>query len=183
MKKWSLVFLLMSLGIMTALAQNLQTDKAVTAITFKVKNLGLNVDGVFSEFKIVANFEEDKLSESYFAGTAVVKSIDTGINQRDKHLQKADYFDSERFPELTLTSDKLTKIGEREYEFKGQLSIKGKIKPLTFPITVERTAKGILVKGKFDINRLDFGVGASSWILKKKVRVSIVYQGNFVEHG
>ena len=179
MKKLILFLLIISSVTITLDAQNLTTDKAGTAISFKIKNLGFNVDGSFSDFKVDANFEADNLPNSYFVGTAVIKSIDTGIEGRNNHLQAEEYFHSEQYPEIKLASDKLKKTGTNQYEFTGKLTIKGKTKSLTFPITLEKSGQSILVKGNFEINRLDFEVGESSWVLKKKVKVAIAYKGNF----
>ncbi len=179
MKNCLLALGLLCLGSTTLYSQNLDTDKTKTTISFKIKNLGLNVDGTFSDFEVKANFEENNLSESYFIGTAAIKSIDTGIKARNKHLQKKEYFHSEQFPAIKLASDNLKKIGGNQYEFTGQLTIKGKTKVLTFPITIEKTTTNLIAKGNFELNRLDFEVGKSSWVLKKKVKVAIVYKGNF----
>ena len=94
-------------------------------------------------------------------------------------MQAEEYFHSEQFPEIKLASDILKKTGTNQYEFMGQVTIKGKTKKLNFPITLEKLAQSILVKGNFEINRLDFEVGKSSWVLKKKVKVAITYKGNF----
>ena len=179
MKNIFLYSIMIYLGLTVLNAQNLNTDKEVTAISFKIKNLGLNVNGTFSEFKVKANFDEANLQDSYFTGTANISSIDTGIKARDKHLQADEYFHSEQYPEIELASDKLKKLGDGQYEFTGKLSIKGKTKNIVFPISVENTGNSIIAKGNFEINRLDFKVGKSSWVLKKKVKISIVYKGNF----
>ncbi|MEM1123716.1 MAG: YceI family protein [Bacteroidota bacterium] len=179
MKK--IVFLLLLVGWIPTFgyAQNLKTNIANTNISFKIKNLGFNVDGTFSDFEVKANFEEDNLSASYFRGTAKIQSIDTGIKARDEHLQKEDYFHSEKFPEIKLTSKELKKVAEGKYEFIGELAIKGKTQTVTFPIALEKSGNSLTVTGNFEINRLDFEVGESSWVLKKTVKVAIVYQGNF----
>lgn len=163
----------------TILSQNLTTDTVGTSISFKIKNIGLNVNGNFPEYKIKANFDRDNLSNSYFSGIAIIKSIDTGVQARNKSLQKKDYFHSEQFPEMTLSSSEIKLLDVGRYEFKGELSIKGKTKTITFPFTTEETDEYIILKGAFEINRRDFRVGKSSLILSKKVRVSIIYKGLF----
>ncbi|MEM6320926.1 MAG: YceI family protein [Bacteroidota bacterium] len=179
MKKSLLFLFLIGLAPMYLQAQNLTTDVEGTNISFKIKNLGFNVDGTFSDFAVKANFDENNLSDSYFKGTAQIQSIDTGIKARDEHLQKADYFHSEQYPVIKLTSRELKKVAEGKYEFIGDLSIKGKTQTVNFPIALEKSENSLTVSGNFEINRLDFEVGESSWVLKKKVKVAIVYQGNF----
>ena len=178
MKKLFVYLILMSLGTTIVFSQNLSTDKTGTSISFKIKNVGITVDGTFSDFQVKANFDRDNLSNSYFSGTATIQSIDTGIGARNKSLQKEEYFHSTQFPELKLSSDEIKKIGEDKYEFIGNLSIKGKTQKITFPFTIEKTENYLIAKGSFEINRLDFKVGKSSWILNKKVEVLIIYKGN-----
>ncbi len=166
-------------GTITSFSQNLNTEATGTTIAFQIQNLGRNVDGSFSEFTLSANFEKNDLDNSYFSGTAKIQSINTGNKKRDKSLQKAKYFDSEKFTELRLASSKITKLESNRYEFYGELSIKGTTKKITFPFTIEELPNQIRVKGSFEVNRLDFNVGESSWILSKNVKVSITYLGNF----
>ncbi len=179
MKNLFITIILISFGTTTIFSQNLSTNKDGTIISFQIKNFGLQVDGAFSEFKVKANFDRDNLPNSYFTGTAVIKSINTGIEARNNSLQKKEYFDSKQFPEMTLTSNEIKKLEDGRYEFIGKLSIKGKTQKVTFPITIEEASSHIIAKGDFEINRLDFKVGGSSWVLNKKVKISIIYKGNF----
>lgn len=179
MKNTFFVLFCFTLCTSTLGAQNLITNKSGSSISFVIQNMGMNVDGHFSDFRMKASFDENDLSSSYFSGTAMIKSIDTGVNARNNSLQEKKYFDSAAYPEITLTSDKITKVSGSKYEFSGKLGIKGKTKSIKFPITVEKTTKGIVAKGKFEINRLDYEIGKSSWVMKDKVKVTIVYTGNF----
>lgn len=79
---------------------NLVPDRS--AITFKVSNLWglLNVKGRFTEFS----------GDGQLTGTGAVfgrldiraAALDTGIGRRDKHLRSADFFDVERFAEISV---------------------------------------------------------------------------------
>lgn len=179
MKNLLISILLVFIGLAPIISQNINTQKEKTSLKFKIKNFGLIVSGSFSEFDIIANYDKNNLANSYFSGKAVIKSIDTGNDSRNKSLKKKEYFDSEQFPEMTLASNKIIKTSDDRYEFIGELFIKGVTKEITFPFTIKEKDNQITVKGEFEINRLDFNVGKSSRILNKKVKVSITFVGDY----
>ncbi len=179
MKKLLTSFFLILVGLTQSISQNLNTQNEETSITFKIKNFGLYVDGSFSEFKVNANFDKTNISNSYFSGTAVVGSIDTGNKTRDKHLQKLEYFNTTEFPAIAISSNSIQKKDDGGYAFIGELSMKGKTQKLSFPFTIEENSEGIIARGTFSINRLDFKIGDSSFVLNKKVQVALTYVGYF----
>ena len=179
MKFYTSIILLTFLFTSGIFAQNLSTDQAGSSITFTIKNLGTKVDGRFSDFIMEAKFNENDLSNSYFSGTVRIESIDTDIKARNKSLKGKKYFDAATYPEMSLTSIKLTKQSTDKYLFQGELTLKGKNNIIEFPISIEKTKDGIVVKGHFVINRQDFDVGKSSWVMSDDVNVSVVYKGSY----
>lgn len=92
-------------------------------------------------------------------------SVDTRQAQRDGHLKSEDFFNVEKYPNVTFTATKITADGDDEYEVTGDLTIRDVTKPLTLEVSYEGTGKdpntgnmvaGFEAKGKF--NRKDFGL-------------------------
>jgi polyisoprenoid-binding protein YceI len=52
-------------------------------------------------------------------------SIQTRDNQRDQHLKSADFFDVEKFPQITFISKKVMPVGDSEWRVVGDLTIHG----------------------------------------------------------
>ena len=79
---------------------NLVPDRS--AITFKVKNMWglLNVKGRFTEF----SGDGQLTGKGAVFGRVDIRaaSLNTGIGRRDKHLRSADFFDVERFGEISV---------------------------------------------------------------------------------
>ena len=173
MKNFFFSFAFILLGLTTVFSQNLIVNKAETVVSFTIKNIGIKVDGTFSDIEVEAVFDKDNLSASYFSGEVATKSIDTGISARNRHLQKEDYFDAATYPKIKLVSKALKKMEKGGYEFIGELTIKGTTKPINFPIKIKETSNGTTVEGAFEVNRLDFKVGSKSWALNKTVKISI----------
>jgi polyisoprenoid-binding protein YceI len=101
MKKMNLlVAFLMVTGIVTAQTE-WKVDKGHSTIEFNViHNLIAEVNGSFKEFdgKIVTKEDSFKGTDVEF----VIKtaSVNTGNENRDKHLRSEDFFDAEKFPEI-----------------------------------------------------------------------------------
>ncbi len=100
---------------------------------------------------------------------AVIKaaSIDTGIERRDEHLRKADFFDVEKFPEITFKSSRIEKKG-KDFIAHGTFMMHGVAKEIMLPFTIngvrkdEKSGKTTLgATARTTVNRKDFGVSFS----------------------
>lgn len=96
--------------------------------------------------------------------TIDLATVYTREPDRDKHLKSADFFDSEKFPQMTFKSKKWAAAG-RDYKVTGYLTIRGLTKDVTLTVTeVTPESKGMMgvtrvgaqMTGR--INRKDFGV-------------------------
>ena len=137
-------------------------DKAHSFIGFKVKHMGLiEVPGFFRDFTGKVDYNDADVTKSSVEFSAKVTSVDTGVAGRDGHLRRADFFDVEKFPDLTFKSTKVTKKG-KNLIVTGDLTMRGVTKPVSIPFTItgflpgERPRMGIT--GETTINRRDFGV-------------------------
>lgn len=154
-----------------------QSESSPT-VMFKIKNMGFNVDGSFTNVKISTNFNSDNLASSYINGTIKVSSIDTDNKKRDKHLRNKDYFEAEKYGTIQLTSTKIEKTTTNKYLLSAKLTIKKTTKTITIPVEVTETENLISIKSNFSVNRLDYDVGESSWVLSDTVKLKINYVGN-----
>ena len=142
------------------------------AITFVIKNLGINTKGELSGLKGAIEWNEENPTDSKFMVTVAVSTINTGIDARDSHLKKEEYFDVEHYPEIKLVSSGIAKSANG-FVMNGTLIIKGISKNISFPFTVTKKADGYLFNGKFNINRRDFNVGGNSVVMSDNVEVSL----------
>jgi polyisoprenoid-binding protein YceI len=102
-------------------------DPAHSAVEFHVKHLGLAT--VKGRAPVVRGTIEGG-GEPSLEGTVDVSSITTFDENRDGHLQSPEFFDVERYPELTFTSTSIAAAGD-ELTVDGELTIKGIAKPVT----------------------------------------------------
>ena len=124
------------------------------------------VRGSFNEFEGSGTFDADNPSDSHLQLTIQAASIDTRNADRDGHLKGNDFFDMERYPEITFASTKVDQLDSGIYQVTGDLTIKGVTKPVTLDLEYAGTAVDpfgntrVGFEGKTTINRKDWGV---SW--------------------
>jgi len=140
-------------------------DAAHSEVSFKVKHMMItNVSGGFNEFTVDAETEGEDFTKSTVNFTAKAASVNTNSEQRDGHLRSAEFFDSEKFPELKFKATSYEKISGSDYKLKGDLTIKDVTKNITLDVEYGGINKdpwgnmkaGFTITGK--INRKDFGL-------------------------
>lgn len=136
-----------------------------SSVKFRIKNFGFSVTGSFKGLHGNIDFDPNNLAACHFDVSIDAKTINTGIDMRDSHLRKSEYFDVENYPQIKFVSVKIspsTKSGTL-FIF-GKLTIKNVTKDISFPFTATPNANGYLFSGEFKINRRDFKVGGGSTI-------------------
>ncbi len=145
-----------------------------SSIDFVIKNLGVNVDGHFNTFSITVNFDSENRLEN-ITGIIDANSIETGIDSRDEHLLEEDYFDTASHKYISLRSNTISKKSDSEYSIEADLTIKGKTKQITIPLTVQNVGNNYKITSSFEINRRDFDVGGGSFVMSKTVKIKVIH--------
>lgn len=147
---------------------------AGSSIKFKIKNLGISVSGSFTGLKGKIQFDPANLGASSVEATVDASSVNTGIDLRDDHLRKEEYFNVKNYPQIRFVSTKITKSNKAGiYLVVGNLTIRNVTKENSFPFTASLQNGGYLFKGEFKINRRDFNVGGNSFTLSDKLTVQL----------
>lgn len=77
----------------------------------------------------------------------------------EEHLKGADFFDTAKFPTATFTSTEIKAGGSGgSHTVKGNLTLRGVTKVVSFPATIVVTGSEVSGKTEFSINRKDFGL-------------------------
>jgi len=122
--------------------------------TVKLKEGKLDLDGKAEKGRFV--FDMKSIQNSDLKGEWKTKLED--------HLKSADFFDVQKHPEAVLVIRELKADAKdkTKYEAKGDLTIKGITKPMTFPATITQEKGKTLVNAKFTLNRLDWDIRYNS---------------------
>jgi polyisoprenoid-binding protein YceI len=169
-----IVFLIL-FNAFTCFSQEAIENESESEISFIIKNLGFNVEGRFKDFTVLSNFDSDHLEESFINVEISVKSIFTAIELRDEHLLKSDFFDVNTHPKIVFESSGIERKPNSKFILKGSLLMKGVKKRVESPLEIEETKKSVRFIANFTLNRKDFSVGGSSFILSKKVHINMIY--------
>ncbi|MEZ5039082.1 MAG: YceI family protein [Saprospiraceae bacterium] len=118
------------------------------------------VTGKFTEFDLELSLANGDWTQAQASFSIQVKSINTGIDERDKHLQSPDFFDVEKYPTITFVSEKITAIDSTHFVASGTFSMHGIEKNISLPFQVlgaEGNTIGIQIRTS--LNRVDYEVG------------------------
>ena len=138
-------------------------DKVHSDVSFQIRHFLSKVRGRFTDFDgtIVADRARPEASSVEF--TVKAASIDTGNENRDKDLRSANFFEVEKYPDITFKSTKVTPRGQDRYDVTGTLTMHGVSKEITLPVTFLGTVNtGRGEKAGFEtgitLNRKDYGI-------------------------
>jgi polyisoprenoid-binding protein YceI len=166
LKRVLLLSLLAVTSISAIAAQKYDIDASHTQVTFTWNHFGFSNPSATLE-KISGDFELDTadLTKSSISVTLPLAGVHTGVEKLDAHLKTADFFDAEKYPDITFKTTKVEKDGADALKISGDLSIHGVTKPATFKAKINKIGDNMMTGSKsagFDadtvIKRSDFGI-------------------------
>ena len=100
-------------------------DGSHTNATFSVRHLMIsNVRGEFQKVSGSVTYDPAKPEAAAVKATIEVGSISTREPQRDAHLRSADFFDAEKYPNMTFVSTSVRRADKGGLEVVGNLTIR-----------------------------------------------------------
>jgi len=139
-------------------------DKPHSDVSFKVRHFVANQKGKFNDFSGTIIADASKPQNSSVEFVIRTASIDTNDEKRDQHLRSPDFFDVEKFPEITFKSTKIQPTGKNKFKVTGNLTMHGVTKSIILPVSYLGSMKhpNGSEKGGFEavvtLNRKDYGV-------------------------
>lgn len=132
MKLIAITMLLLTLVSPVAMAADTyKIDKSHSEALFRIRHLMSKVTGRFSDFDGTMTVDSSKPESSSVEFRIRTNSIDTNEPKRDKHLRSAEFFDVEKYPELTFKSKSIKSVGKNAFDVAGNLTMRGVTKPVT----------------------------------------------------
>ena len=115
--------------------------------------------------------------------TIDMKSVDTGVELFDGHIQGEDFLDTANYPTATYTSNKVVFEGDQPTRIEGTLTIKGVSKPVTLTVTSFKTMPHPMLKkdaiganATTVIKRSDFNAGKYAPNVSDEVTLDIALE-------
>ena len=131
---------------------NWTIDNTHSEVTFKVKHMMIStVSGHFEDFQASVKTDDDSFNNASIEFSAKIDSINTKNKDRDGHLKSDDFFNAEKYPELTFVSKSFN--GEK---LVGDLTIRDVTKEVTLDVDINgiavdpygQTKAGFSISGK-----------------------------------
>ena len=163
-----------------------QIDNSHSQVQFSVRHMMISkARGVFDKWSGSVNLNPEDPSKTTVDITIDTASINSKDAQRDGHLRSPDFFDAEKYPNITFKSTKVEVTGKETAKLYGDLTIRDVTKPVVLDVDFQGNAKspwgttnyGFSATTK--INREDWGLNwnaaleTGGWLVGKEVQIYI----------
>jgi polyisoprenoid-binding protein YceI len=109
-------------------------DQSRSKIGFSVHQFLGTTNGKFGKFDGKIDIDRDHPENSSVTARIDVRSIDTAIVKRDDHLRSAEFFNVEKYPEITFKSRSVKQTGAQAGDILGDLTMHGVTKAITLHV-------------------------------------------------
>lgn len=164
-------------------------DKVHTQIFFTVNHAGFsNSTGKFLDFDGGFSLDTTKPENSSVDVTIKTASINMDDEKWDTHLKGNDFFNVEKFPDMTFKSTKVEVSGENMANVTGDLTLLGVTKPVTLAVKLNQAGKhpfsgkdaaGFSITGT--LKRSDFGMVYGLPAVGDDVQLRIEVEGSIAD--
>jgi len=116
-------------------ADNFIVDRNHSEATFQVRHLVSRVSGRFDDFAGAISVDQANPAASSVEFNIKAASINTGVEGRDKDLRSPNFFEVEKFPEITFKSTSIKPSSRKDvYDVTGTFTMHGVTKTITLPV-------------------------------------------------
>jgi polyisoprenoid-binding protein YceI len=170
-------------------AETFVIDTPHSEAAFQVRHFVTKVRGRFNDFGGTILVDRANPAASSVELKINSASLDTAHDGRDKHLRSADFFDVEKYPEITFRSTKIVPRGQNAYEVTGTFTMHGVSKEVTVPVSFlgfmgSGASEKAGFSADFTLDRKDYGIvwnralDAGGTVLGDEVLVSVNIEAN-----
>lgn len=157
-------------------------DPSHTQVVFSWNHFGFsNPSAQFGKIEGTLQFDAAHPTQASVKVTIPLASVNTNVPDLDKHLQKADFFDSEKYPDATFQSTKVEQGADKDkLKVTGDLTLHGVTKPVVLNVTINKVGEQPMRKAQaagFDatttLNRSDFGIKTYVPVVSDEIKIHI----------
>jgi polyisoprenoid-binding protein YceI len=164
MKRRNLIAAVLIAGLSPAVLANdmYKFDSSGSTIGFSVRQFLGTTHGKFTKFNGKIDVDREHPENSSVTAQIDVRSIDTRIKKRDDHLRSTEFFNVEKFPQMTFKSRSVKRTGPQSGDILGDLTIHGVTKPIALHVKLltplNETSGTRWIVTVDPINRRDFNL-------------------------
>lgn len=138
MKMWtrfvSLTLILAAISSAALANETYKFDQSHSMIGFTVHQYLGTTHGKFTKFDGKIDLDREHPENSSVTARIDVRSIDTGIRKRDDHLRSPEFFNVEKYPEITFKSRSVKRTGPQSGDILGDFTMHGTTRPMTLHV-------------------------------------------------
>lgn len=138
-------------------------DTAASRVGFRYTQMGVTLDGQFKQFSAQLRFDPARPEAAAATVEVPLAGIDTGSPEGDDEVKAKTWFDTANHPVARFVASAVKPLGNSRFEIAGQLSIKGKTRPVSFPATFTPGTPTATFEGTLPLQRGDFAIGEGEW--------------------
>jgi len=162
-------------------------DPGHTDVHFSWNHFGFsNPSADLSDIKGTLTYDPEHPERSSVSVTMPLSGLDTHVPALDKVLRGKQFFDADRYPDITFKSTSVKAVGYHLLRVEGELTVRGTSKPVTLKVRLNRIGKhpfpewhGAKAVG-FDawttLSRTAFGLGAYAPAVSDQLKVHLTVE-------
>ena len=129
--------------------------------------------GGFAKFTGEAKVDAEAKKLQSVSVSIDTTSLFTEFPKLTTHLNSPDFFETREYPTAKFESTEISEAADGKATIKGNLTLHGETKEISFPATVNVTDDGLTLKADFSINRSEFGMTFGEGQVEDKVLLSV----------
>jgi polyisoprenoid-binding protein YceI len=165
-------------------------DHDTSSVGFCVDSQLARIEGKFEHFQGGMALDPDSRTDGQTLVSIKAASVETKSAFIKSMVKGENFFDVENNPEILFVSEKLEWTSKDKAELKGNLTMRGITKPMTFHVSLTPISGGkasqsekVLVKATAKVSRADFGMTALTSLISDDVQLCMTveamqYQAN-----
>ena len=143
-----------------------EIDPTHSQLSFAIRVMSITTTrGRFNTVRGQLHIDEQNPASSWVEAEVDAGSIDTHNILRDTHLRSNAFFAVKKYPTISFRSTRVEHTGGSAYKVRGNLTLLGITKPITFDVEYSGQSAGFDTRtsltARATINRDDFGLGRS----------------------
>ncbi len=143
-------------------------------VGFCVNSALKRIEGNFTEFKGGMTLDSNAANNGQTLVLISTDSLDTQSALVRNLLKSESFFDVEKYPDVLFVSNSFAWTGEKTAIMKGDLTLRGITRPITFDVTLKPAKTGMItVKATATINRAEFGMDKLDSVVNGEVQLCL----------
>lgn len=158
-----LALLMLLVCLPASAAEYNAVDAGKSRLGFTYRQMGVAVDGSFAKFAASIDFDPAKPAAAKASIDVDLASIDTGSPEGNDEVASKLWFDTKTYPVARFVSTAVKPLGGNRFELDGNLTMKGRTKPVRGQISYVPKGDDAAFDGDIVLKRSDFAIGEGEW--------------------